>query len=210
MKGNKLMLLTILAVFIFSRCDPERNPIGTYTASLKGSLNKISEIINIGDTLRISLQWPDILSTITPLGDTRTETVNSLQQAWYVYRVYRIDTVNRKVYTRDSTRVKEFLSEGTEITCNTCFSFTPYFQNVTKPYKCVLNLVPQVKGLFYIEIVPQAGAFKINNNFEGLFKVNFDVADKHISLISPYISGWEQAAIQRDRDGFGVYCFRVN
>jgi hypothetical protein len=43
-----------------------------------------------------------------------------------------------------------------------------------------------------------------------LFKTNFEVADKHINIISPFIPGWQQAAEQRNQDGFGVYCFRVN
>jgi hypothetical protein len=191
-------------------CDPERNPSGTYTAALKGEINKISESIILGDTIKLTLQWPDVLSTITPLGDTRTHAVNSLQSAWFAYRVFGLDTINRTVYGRDSTRIKEFLTEGREIFCNTCVSFTPYFSNNSKPYRCVLNIVPKVRGIFYIEIVPDPGAFKINDSFEGLFKVNFDVADKHHGLISPFITGWQQAAEQRDREGFGIYCFRVN
>ena len=42
-------------------CDPERNPSGTYTAALKGEINKISESIILGDTIKLTLQWPDVL-----------------------------------------------------------------------------------------------------------------------------------------------------
>jgi len=200
-------LIMVIGILNF-KCDPDRNPYGTYYASLKGQINKITESIVLGDTLKLTLQWPDVLSTITPLGDTRSDAVNSLQYAWFAYRVYKLDTVNNRVSLGDST--KEFLSEGKEIQCYQCYRFTPYFSNNTKPYKCVLNIIPQYKGIYYLEIVPQAGAFKINKNFEGLFTVNFNVVDKHFELITPYFgTAWEQAMQEIDSRGFGVYCFRV-
>lgn len=209
MKKYRIFLLGFILPAVIIGCDPDYHPSESYFAALNASINKTTESINLGDTLKFTLQWPDQLSTKTPLGDTRTETVNSLQWAWFAYRVFRMDTINRKVYTRDSTKVSEFLTEGTEVLCTSCYSFTPYFQKDSKPYRCVLNLVPQVKGIYYIEIIPQAGAFKVNNNFEGFFKVNFDVPNKHLNIISPFISGWEQAAEDRNRAGFGVYCFLV-
>jgi hypothetical protein len=115
MKSIAVFISMIIVMFLSTGCDPERNPNGAYVASLKGNINNITESIGLGDTLKFTFQWPDILSTITPLGDTRTETVNSLQRAWFAFRVFRIDTVNRKVYSRDSTKVRDFLSEGTRV-----------------------------------------------------------------------------------------------
>ena len=200
--------IVVIGILNF-KCQPDRNPNGTYIASLKGEINKITENIVLGDTLKLTFQWPDLLTTKTPLGDIRTDAVNSLESAWFAYRVFRVDTVNRTVYTRDSTKIKEFLTEGKEISCNQCYGFTPYFKNDTKPYRCVLNILPQTKGLFYIEIVAQPGAFKINNNFEGLFKLDFNVSNKHANLIAPYLTSWEYVVEQRGREGFGIYCFRV-
>jgi hypothetical protein len=159
MSKSLTALNLILTSFLFSHCDPERNPNGTYFANIKGQINKISESILLGDTLKLTLQWPDVLSTVTPLGDARMDAVNSLQYGWFGYRVFRMDTINRTVYGRDSTKIKEFLTEGKEIFCNLCYGFTPYFSNNSKPFRCVLNILPKVKGIFYLEIIPQGGGF---------------------------------------------------
>ena len=201
-------LIIVFGILNF-KCEPDRNPNGTYIASLKGEINKIAENIVLGDTLKLTIQWPDVINTVTPLADSRSDAVSSLQYAWFAYRVFKIDTVNKTVYPRDSTKTKEFLTQGKEISCNQCYGFTPYFKNDTKPFRCVLNILPQTKGLFYFEIIAQPGAFKINNNFEGLFKVDFNVVNKHANIIAPYLASWEYGVDQRGREGFGIYCFRV-
>ena len=204
---NILFLLFILSI---SGCDPDYNPAGTYHATIKGNINNTAESITLGDTLKFEVKWPDTIFSKTPLGDTRTDVVNSLQYAWYGYRIFRIDTINRKVYTTvgDSTKVIFFFNPGYENTpCLPCYSGSAWLQNNTKPYKCILNLVPQVKGVFYLEIKRQAGPFKINNNFEGLFTVSFDVPDNHLGLVDTYLPGFANAINQA---GMSVYCFRVN
>ena len=217
---KKLNMKTIFFSFIspffilicFSRCQPDRNTFGTYYSLLKADINKTSEAVALGDTLKFTLQWPDVLQTSTLNGDTRTDNVSSLQEAWYAYRIFRIDTINNTVYSSsgEGARVDFFLSEGYEIQpCQPCYVGTVYLQRSSKPFRGVLNIVPKVKGLFYIEIRPQAGAFKINNNFEGLFKVDFNVTNKHANLVAPYLTNWETVVQQRGQEGFGIYCFKV-
>ena len=74
---------------------------------------------------------------------------------------------------------------------------------------------PPQKGLYLIEIISQAGQFKINNNYEARLIVNFNVPNKHLnilSIVAPYFGGqpFYDAALQKDNDGFGNYYFRVN
>jgi len=212
---NKFSVSVCLAftVILFLCCEPYRDTYGTYIAALKADINKTTESIYLGDTLKFTLQWPDVLNSKTLNGETRTDNVNSLQVAWFVYRIFRVDTINRTVYTKvgDSTKVTFFLSEGYENNpCQPCYGGSAYLQRNSKPFRSVLNLIPQVKGLFYVEIAPQAGAFKVNNNFDGLFTVDFNVNDKHANIIAPFLTSWEQVVAERGNQGFGIYCFRVN
>jgi hypothetical protein len=205
-------LVICSTLLLTSSCDPERNTQGTYYTSLKSSVSNAAPAISLGDTLRFTLLWPDILDTKNGNGETRNEPVTTLQEAWFAYRIFRVDTINNTVYTKtgDSTKVNFFLTEGYENTpCQLCYTGTVFLQRTAKPFRGTLNLVPRVKGLFYIEIIPQMGSFRVNNNFEGRFAVDFDVPDKHAALLAPYLNGWVQLVQQRGIEGFGIYSFRV-
>ena len=210
MKRYKFIsFIIVLLIGVFS-CNPYKNIGGTFHFKLKGTLNNINETISLGDTLKFDVKMPSSITATTIDGATRTEAVNSLQTAFYVFSIFRIDTVNRTVYTNDSTKIKFIISPGYQTNgCPTCFTGSAYLQK-TAPYNCVLSLIPQVKGIFYLEIIPQEGNFKVNNNFEGLFKVDFNVSDKHANIIAPFLTSWEQVVAERGNQGFGIYCFRVN
>ena len=205
-------LVICSTLLLTSSCDPERNTQGTYYTSLKSSVSNSAPAISLGDTLRFTLQWPDLVNTKNGNGETRNEQVATLQEAWFGYRIFRVDTINNTVYTKtgDSTKVNFFLTEGYENTpCQLCYTGTVFLQRTVKPFRGTLNLVPRVKGLFYIEIIPQMGSFRVNNNFEGRFAVDFDVPDKHAALLAPFLNGWVQLVQQRGMEGFGIYSFRV-
>jgi len=211
MSKRFIALILVLTSLLFSHCDPERNIGGTFYFKIKGTLNNTTETIFLGDTLKFEVKMPSSITATTIEGTTRTEAVNSLQTAFYGFRIFRVDTIHRTVYSNDSTKIKYIISPGYQTNgCPTCFSGYAYLQRTT-PYNCVLSLIPQVKGVFYFEIIPQGGNFIVNNNFEGLFAVNIDATDKHLALVAHTLTiGWQQAMEQRDTNGFGVYCFRVN
>lgn len=210
MKKYKIILFAVLFSSVIASCDPDRNTSGTYHVSINGTINNSAESINLGDTLKLEVKWPDIIFSKNPLGDTRTDIVSSLQRGWFGYRFFRIDTINRTVYTTvgDSTKVTYFLNPGYEVTpCLPCYGGAAWLQNSNKPYNVILHLIPRIKGIFYLEILRQPSPFKINNNFEGLFSVKIDVANLHLGLVDQYIPGFANAVTEA---GASFYCFRVN
>lgn len=210
MKFYPLLFTSIFLLLLGSACDPDRNIAGTYHFKVKGTLNNTLETIRLGDTLKFEVNLPPTVTATTLDGQSKTETINSLQRAFYGFHLFRIDTANRRVYsyTGDSMKINYNLNPGYQINpCHLCYGGSAYFQNTSPPFMCTLNMIPQVKGLFYLEIDLQEGSFKINNNFEGLFSVSIDVADKHLQLADAYLPGFANAVNQ---SGKSVYCFRVN
>jgi len=204
-------LYLLIISLLFSHCEPDRNIGGPFHFKIKGTLNNTTETTFLGDTLKFEVKIPSSITATTIEGTTRTEAVNSLQTAFYGFDIFRVDTIHRTVYPNDSTKIKYIIGPGYQRnSCSTCFTGFAYLQKTT-PYNCVLSLIPLVKGVFYIEIMPQEGNFIVNNNFEGLFAVNINVTDKHLSLVAPHFAtAWQQAMEERDINGFGIYCFRVN
>ena len=202
-----ILLAGIFLLLIGPGCDPDRNIGGTFHFNLLGTLNNISGTTNLGDTLKFEVIMPPSITATNLDGQSRTETINSLQRAFYGFHV---DTINHKVYsyTGDSMKVNYYLNPGYQINpCQPCYGGSAYLQNSPPPYMCILNMIPQVKGIFYLQIDLQEGNFKINNNFEGLFSVKIDVTDNHLGLVDQYIPGFANAINQ---SGMSVFCFRVN
>jgi hypothetical protein len=84
-----------------------------------------------------------------------------------------------------------------------------------KPFETHINFKPTERGLYRIDIISQAGQFRINNGYEARLLVNFNVPNKHfniLSIVAPFFGGQQyyNAFIQKDNEGFGVYFFRVN
>jgi hypothetical protein len=204
-----LLIIVILSVFL--GCDPSRDIGGTFHFKIKGTLNNTGETISLGDTIKFEVKLPSSITATTIDGATRTETINSLQLAFWGFRVFRVDTVNRTVYGNDSTKMKYIINPGYQLNgCPTCFTGFAYIQQ-TPPYNCILSLIPQIKGVFYFEIIPQEGNFKVNNNFEGLFAVGIDAPDKHYTLLRNYLgASFYNGTPNLDSLGFGAYGFRVN
>lgn len=211
MKKLVISLYLIMTTILFTKCDPDRNTGGTFHFKVKGMVNNTNESIRLGDTLKFEVKIPPIITATNLDGTTRTETVNSLQSAFYGFDIFRVDTINRTVYPNDSTKMKYTINPGYQINgCPTCFTGFAYIQQ-NPPYNCVLNLIPQVKGVFYFEIIPQQGNFKVNNNFEGLFSVGIDAPDRHYTMLRSYLgASFYNGIPNRDSLGFGAYGFRVN
>ena len=87
-------------------------------------------------------------------------------------------------------------------------SFDFEFNTNSKPYGVIINFKPPEKGIYYLEVISQAGQLKFNNSYEARLIVNFNVPDKHIQLAAPFLgTAWTNEAMTRE---FGVYVFRVN
>jgi hypothetical protein len=182
------------------------NPIGskqdiTEFVKLGATINNASENILLGDTLKIKLSLPDTVKT-----SLRNIPVQSLQRGFFVMRAFKIDTLNKKATSLRSPNV--WITSG-----NSEGELTYVLKNNAKPYEVIINVNPKEKGMYYFEVVPQAGTLKIND-IETKLLVGFNVPDYHyniLSIITPYFGGqpYYDAGVQRNIEGFGVYFFRV-
>ena len=79
---KKLLLHFVVAAVLLSSCDPDDKDIFNFeSVKLEAEINNHNEIINLGDTLKISIQLPD-----TIINTTGTFPVHSVQKAqFYMY-----------------------------------------------------------------------------------------------------------------------------
>lgn len=186
-------------------CEPVR-PNYTNFVKLNATISDTAASIHLGDTLKIKFTIPDTIKAMYN-GVSQNVNVNNLQECFYVYTFYKVDTITHTgqrlfgIYT--------VISNGygrDEII---------YVTNASKPYSSTLSLIPPSKGLYYIEITPQPATLKINNSFEAGLAVNFAVSNKHWVENAVYFNGPNQpdfitSVTRSDADGYGFYCFRVN
>lgn len=199
MKYKLIFFLTIILI----SCDPDKKDIfNTEIVKVNATIERNTETINLGDTIVISLKIPDTLTT-----SSNIKIVESLQRGQFGMTINKMDTLTRigKALKPPFIWLQKGSMEGNlSFVCN----------NDQKPYSTIVYCKPQEKGLYYIEIINQAGQFKINNNYDARLVVNFNVPNKHInilSIISPFFGGqlFYDGILQKDADGFGVYFFRV-
>lgn len=84
-----ISFLFVLSIGIFS-CDPDRNIGGTFHFKVNGTLNNTIETIRLGDTLKFEVKMPSSITATNLDGQSRTETINSLQRAFYGFHLFRI------------------------------------------------------------------------------------------------------------------------
>ncbi len=205
MKKILLMVLSILPFLLSSTCKKDKYRDAD-SVKLKATLSDTSEMIQLGDTLKITLTIPEVL--VTELGQNTF--VQSVNEGLYIIGCSMIDTVNRRaVYVNNPSNF--FVTEGVNIGGNL------YVSTTNKPYKSVLNIVPPQKGYYKLEITPQPGKLYVNTgSFYGL-KVNFNVTNKHWNTIAYYANTYFNTNVnellnayrQFDSEGYGVYGFRV-
>jgi hypothetical protein len=202
MKFLPVFLLIIL--ISFSSCDPDNKDIFNIEAvKIAATLNNTSQTINLGDTLKITATLPD-----TIINQTGTFPVQSLQRAQFYMYINKIDTIN--VGRATLILPPNYWTTRGRISPTNTYSFE--FTQNAKPYGVVINFKPTEKGIYYLEVVSQAGQLEINNSYEARLFVNFNVLDKHLTLAAPYLGGqaWLDNAALKDAEGFGKYVFRVN
>jgi hypothetical protein len=205
MKKQTLIILGLLLLTLIS-CDPpysDLRPAGTLY--LKGTFDNTSESIDLGDTLTLSVPFPD---SITDTDGTKIA-VESLQNAVFYMDVIEVDTVEKRV-------IKLFpptywVSKGS--------LFQSSFFNFAKngpPFICEIKFLPPKRGIYYLDVWMQEGVASFNRNRSAALIVGFDVEDYHLDLAAKYLSHdpydmeeWKTALMDKNKKGHGVYLFRV-
>jgi hypothetical protein len=205
-KMNKPVLLVIVLTTILISCEPVR-PFYTNFVKLNATISDTAASIHLGDTLIVKLVVPDTIMSTSNNGVLQKVTVNTLQECFYTYSFYYIDTITRRAQRLSG--IYTIISNGYGR------DGIIYTTNTLKPYSSALSLIPPLKGLYYIEITPQPGTIKISDSFEAGLAVNFAVSNKHWSENAIYFNGPNQpdfitSVTKADADGYGFYCFRVN
>jgi hypothetical protein len=194
--------IIILILTLLSSCDPNSKEVfNTSQVKLNANINDTTEVILLGDTLVVSLQVPD---TVVNTGSSVR--VESLQKGEFYLGVYKYDTINKNARILLPPYV--FTSKGSISNTN---SASMILTNDSKPYEIKINFTPPSKGIYYLEVFSQAGNFDFNQNYKTRLFVNFSVTNRHNNLITPFLGqSWNDAVEQSNREGFGIYAFRVN
>jgi hypothetical protein len=195
---NKIMIIVLLFSIITS-CEPPRNPPEQIKyVKLNAILNNINGNVALGDTLKIALKLPDTI--IDNRGDVQL--VNSLQMGQFALYINKMDTINKKA---DLVSLITYWTTQGSLSLNSSFFYN--MNTNTKPYGVVINFKPTTKGIYYLEVATQPTDLKINGNYDAKLIVGFNVINKHIDLITPFVTaGWVTEANTREP---GIYVFRV-
>ena len=198
---NTIALIAVFISICVTSCGPNRsNYYKDDFVSIKGRFNDTNRVIALGDTLKISLQLPDSMQTT--LG---VVPIQSVQKAFFAMSPRIVDTINK---TYNLVNHSNYWTDAGP--SNGFF----YFNTTTKPYRSVIYFKPPQKGIYYIEVAPQPGDMKLNNQkqYVGLL-VDFDVTNRHLDIVAPHTTdgqGWLNAVANHNARGFGSYAFRVN
>jgi len=187
----------VLSLYLIS-CNPPSKYFDPEFVKLNMTLNDTAETISLGDTLKFKLTIPDTLN-----GVSRRVPVNTLQQGFYTFTFYQIDTIAKRGIRLGGNCI--YVTEGTTD------GFQVNVSKSTKPFTATLNLIPPSKGVYNFQVTPQPGTIRVNNSYEAGLRVNVDVTDKHWSMFISYFgSGWINDLPQVDASGYAFYAFKVN
>ncbi len=208
MKNTTLLLIILFHLLQASQCgksNPYNNP-NNPTVKLSVTINKTNETIQLGDTLKLTLLVPDTIVELSKINGTMNKVfISSLQSCFWTFTFYKIDTVN-KIGDKIMDASNCFVNPGTGSLSSSLINTN----SANKPYTATLNIIPNSKGIFYVEFGQQETAIRYNNTqFAGL-RVNMNVVNKHWTLLDPFFTGFSNSTLQRDALGYGWYCFRVN
>ncbi len=181
------------------------------TVKLSATISDTNEVIHLGDTIKLKLVLPSILQGINSYGNPTNVAINSLQEAWYDMRFYRLDTATKS---------------STILWGNTAYNFATVghtngggvYTTTNSPYTSILNIVPPTKGVYYLSITPQPGHIRANNGYNANLITNFAVTNKHWDMLAYYYNVYYNTNIseflmqrqQFDIEGYGFYGFKVN
>jgi hypothetical protein len=201
-------ILIVLYILLFSiSCDPPRSSIRTNDSiNLKAEVNDTSEILKIGDTLKVYVRVNEMVRT--DMGLVTVEKV--LSNSFFSCILSNIDTLTgygQLILFNDlNAPVLKRMTKG---------NFTASLENswnfnLTAPYEVEVQLIMKRKGVFVLEIQPQAGILNYNNSKKANVFVNFNVVNKHHDLLGKYLGvPYVLSLAQREQLGFGTYGFRV-
>lgn len=195
----------ILAIVLISSCEPSRHQkYPSDTIHVKANLNNTNELLKLGDTLTLYLKLPS--SALSSLGPVTIERIT--EKSFFICDLSEVDTVNKTskfIFHKDLTAaIYSFVTKGNVNERYNCEIGT------TSPYEFEISFVLKKKGVFYIQMVPQAGVLTYNNGRKAGIYVNFDIVDKHHSLLGKYFGPpFVQSIAELDQMGFGTYAFRV-
>jgi hypothetical protein len=198
---KKIIYFALSTLLIATGCDPDAKDIfNDQYVKIKAEISNTNVAINLGDTLKISLKLPDTVTN----GSTNF-VVNSLQKGDFAMAINKIDTVNNKPILVLANSNAYWVTKGKFIPL-----YGYYLSTSNKPYELVINFKPQEKGIYYLDVVTQAGDLEINNNYSARLFVGFNVTNPHLELGVPFfgqefVSGYNENIAR----GFGVYAFRV-
>ena len=195
----KIIIFVFITLVGFCSCDPDNKDIfNTEFVKLMATISDTSSVIALGNTLQITVALPD-----TIVSNTSKYYVHNLQQAQFFMRIKKVDTSNSR-----SVIIMQPIYWVTRGTISSTNTFDFIFSNTTKPFGVNINFKPIEKGIYYLEVVSQAGKLKINSAYEARLIVDFNVSDRHTDLAAPYFGqAWANESMTRQ---FGTYVFRVN
>lgn len=200
----KNIIAIIVISLLFSSCDPDNKDIFNFEAvKLGATLNNTNKTILLGDTLIITVRLPENITNAAGIFP-----VQSVQKAQFYLKFLWVDTTANNT----ATLINQPSFWTTYGTISPSNSFDFEFAKATTPFGVMINFKPPQKGIYYLEVISQAGQLKINNAYESRLYVNFNVPDKHLNMAAPYLGGqvWLDNAPLKDSEGFGKYVFRVN
>lgn len=198
MKNKLLIFLAFLPVLLSSKCKKDYYT-GTENVRLKADFNNTNEVLNLGDTLKVTLTIPNSITSESGV----INSVSSVQEGLYNFTLYQIDTVTR-IGTRIRTTANISVSKG---------SIDSYLASVyvstNSPFNSVLNIIPTTKGIYYVQITG-VGSLKINNSYQSFLKVKFNTLDIHNAMMSGYLgTDFGNSMLASQNNGIGIYGFKV-
>lgn len=88
---NTFVILFIFSIMLMS-CKPVR-PYYSNFVKLNATISDSAANIRLGDTLKIKFTIPDTITAISNGGASQNVIVNTLQECFYVYSFYKVDTI---------------------------------------------------------------------------------------------------------------------
>ena len=210
MKNLKIALAFFSLLAMASTC--KKNPLNdpaTGSVKLIAILNDTSEVLHLGDTLKLLLTLPDTLQIISKAdGSISPVVVSSLQGCNYLFTFYSIDTITTQA-TRITDNSHVFATIGRLDNV-----YGVYTTNASPPYASLLNLVPTQKGLYYVQFGTQETLLTANGVFNAGVRVNVNAINKHWAMYAGYFdpsysTDFFNTVNDLNNQGYGFYCFKV-
>ncbi len=194
----KTFLLISVIICTLCACNPSAGiDFNLETVFIGATLNNTNPTITLGDTLTIKAKLPEVITSTS--GNIN---VKSLQRSYFYMKIFKIDTVNNRA---SSLQPPLYWTTNGSISNTNGFCFL--FNTDNSPYEVIINFKAQVRGIYYLEVVDQAGQIRVNNAYDGGVVVNFNVPSRNINIAAPFATAaWVADAESRVA---GTYVFRV-